>query len=525
MSRAERSNQFEPQSPVVKEKPATTRKDSKAKDLTRRTAQFVRTHKYWVGAGVVLSGPFVAGLAQGLNPVESVTFGVSQLLTIGAAHSPTPDLAQELTHELGNRDLEAAVPHLQELGTDVMDAYKGVALQAGIYAALTGGFLHSLHKSTERKQAILEGRAKVKPYGEKVFLLGGQNSYIADTLDGDPEIFPVFESPDGAHKILQGKANRKSISRGESVYLNLDLPTEQRSGFSYLESPSWDLLEIHKKNLIHADNGKRYLVVIGCGNKAGKELSIDPGNVDVSQDDLRSATLRLREKLKPGDLIESRDVIDVYIGNGLTPRTDIETGTPISDRDLARTTGVDIYIDTWALFLRAVANKLTHERSPKNVRLATTKSEYQARFQERFFSHMKHFPECRDIRTEKANPGDSTTLLVYEGDNEETLLAARRIRKGNPDKSRTHVIALVSGSNYDSNLERGGLQDIEVVSASQAIADAITVGKEMLRQGRTPDEVQKELDKYAPPLPVTPIKENEHKRKGVARAIVNFLRN
>ncbi len=456
----------------------------------------LKREKYKLGAGVALSGPFLVGLAQGLSPRDAIVYGVLQIATIGSATSPNTELVRHMMHEFTTHNTAAAMKDFREVQDDILESYKSLLKDAGVFGIFGKIMYDRLHQSTTRKEAVVSGIAPIKPKGEQVVILGGKQSFIADSLISGTDrqgFFPVFETPLGAQEVLLH--NRKRVNNNEAVYLSLGIT--ERTGLSYLKTPAWERLKLTRDNLIHADNGKRYLLVVGCGEKADEELSLNPNNVDVTQDDLRSAALRLKGLLKKGDLVEDRDVIDVYVGNAALERVSIENQQVVSDRDLAHSTGVDIYIDTWAHVLRRVAEKVS-EGGPREVTLATTTPRYKELFHRNFADHLRSFPLCEDLAFSHIdNASEDSMWLVYEDTSEETFMAARRLRKLYPDK---RIIALLSSDKTARYADHSEPQNIEFISASSIIADAVRLVRDDLKSGNTPEEIQNYLDSYAPPV-------------------------
>jgi len=464
--------------------------------LTSRVFGALNREKYKLGTGVALGAPFFVGLSQGLSPRDALVYGILQIGTIGSATSPNTEFIKHMMHEFASHNTAAGLQDFREVQDDLLESYKTLLKDAGVFGIFGKIMYNKLHQSTTRREAVLGGHAPIKLKGEQVIILGGSQSYVADALvtgEDRRNFFPVFESSQGSQEILL--RNHRRVKNDEPVYLNLGI--DEHTGLSYLKAPAWERLKFSRQNLIHSENGKRYLLVVGCGEKADEELSLNPDNVDVTQIDLRSAALRLKGLLSKGDLVEDRDVIDVYIGNAALRRVSIENQQVFSDRDLASSTGVDIYIDTWAHVLRHVAEKIS-ENGPTEVSLATTTPKYQELFHNNFANHLRSLPECEDISFSHVDDAsDDSMWLVYENTSEETFMAAMRLRKLYPDK---RIVALLSNGKTAKYAGHAELPNIEFVSSSSIIADAVRLVRDKLREGNTPEEIQDYLDDYAPPV-------------------------
>ena len=428
------------------------------------------------GSSAVASMPFIAGFAEGLEPRDAILYGLWQWASFGNEQHP---LISDETQDLVNSGIDLALN------------------SAGFGLVAKVGYEYT-RRNEKRIESIQNGTAEIKPKGEQVILLGGKSSHVVDAIASSTVRYgfiPVLESHEGAKEILF--QNSENVRRGEPVYLNLEVNGNgnSRTHTSYLDTHAWDRLKLSQENLIHAENGHRYLLVVGCGEQADKELSLDPQNIDVTHDDLRSALLQLKARLQPGDLVEERDIIDMYIGNANIRRTNAENRTLISDRELAKKTGVDIYIDTWAFVLRELAETLK-EGGSNEIAIATTNEDYEYRFMNEISTHIKGFEGCEYIDFKDINEAcDDAAWLVYEGASDETFFLAKRLRKEYPTR---RIIALIANDNMANYIQTSGVENVEFIYASDVLAASIIGVRDLIKKGYTPQEIQELLDEYAP---------------------------
>jgi len=466
---------------------------------TGRAKEFVTFKK---GAAIVVGAamaPFlVDGLIQTHDLLDSTVYAVLQVSTFLSSSSPDPDMVRTLIHNItsGNPDTGQQVATI--VG-EMLDTYKALLVEAGIVGGAVAYTSNFIKRSDTKRQLIQEGQAELEPESvEKVIVLGGKGGHIfRAVIDGHNSGFtPIVENSEAA-KALAGSLFTGKPTRPFCINLGIS----SGGGLSYLKTPGWYNLKLKKEHLIHAVTGEEYLLVVGIGMKPDRELSFDKESVGVSQDDLRSAGLRLRQLFQPGDL-EKRNLIDLYIGNGKIQRTDMETGATITDRELAASTGVDIYMDTWDVALKALVDQLVSVGATE-VRLATTDPNnrgYRKVFGKQFpkFVH-RYAPDSGLVFEPKKPSGDNTVWIVYEGRSEETFMTARRLRKARPDAK---IIALVT-TDLEEHLESGGLKDVTLVDISAIISNMLKDVRQMLKDGLTPSEIQTAMDEFKLPIPRT----------------------
>jgi len=441
-----------------------------------RAKDFVGRRKNFLAVTGAIGGlPAFVGSLEGLGPVDAIKYGTLQWLTLG----------NEGDSRIGDTAQGIVAGGIQ------------TAAEVALFGALAKLYIDYTGRTQRREDSIMDGTAKVKPEGEQIVMLGGTSSHIVDFLAATSEngrFIPVLESSKGVQEFILH--NQTRMREGKGIFLNLGFDKD-RNHLSYLESRAWSKLDLTRENLIHAENGHRYLMIVGCGELADRELSLSPDDVDVSHDDLRSSILKLKALLKPGDLVEDRDIIDVYIGNAAMDRVDAEDRGTISDRELARKTGVDIYVDTWGLVLSRLAQKIS-DGTTKEVSLASTNDEYSQLFRNKFEGHLLKFPGCEELKlTDINDASEDSTWIVYEGRSDETFLIARRLRKQYPNR---RVIALLSDDKVIENMQYAGVDNVEFLCASSILAEAVVGIRNLIKKGFSPQRIQELLDATAPPI-------------------------
>lgn len=442
-----------------------------------------------IAGGAVFGAPFLIGLAQGLNIPEAMVYGATQILTI-KSNSPSSEEIKTMLEQWGS---VASNQEVSKIIAESVQTYKAILVDAGVIGAVVAFMSRFIQRENNQRQLIEEGKATLAPKGEHVVILGGKGSNIVDEIAKPHSGFvPVFETQNGARNLANGNLGNLRTP----YFINLEVPNEGR-GISYLKSPGWNHLQLSRENLLHSKAGKRFLLVVGVGPKQDRELSFKEYNVEVSQDDLRSSLLRLKQKFDPSDFVEERDNIDLYVGNGNIVRHEMETGKTISDRELAQSSGVDIYLDTWGVALKAIVDE-TLASGETRLRLATGKQEYRDVFKDQMPKFLAEYaPDAGvDFRTNSSS-NESCVWIVYEGRSEDTFMAARRLKKKRPNAK---VLALVS-TNLSQHSQSGGLGDVKLIDISYAISEILGDVKYLLKEDYTPTEIQAAIDQHKLPLP------------------------
>lgn len=442
------------------------------------------------GASAVASGTI-----QDLDPVESIGYA---FLRIGSAASADPlgaDFVRELRVDIDANDSEAIEEKIDDIA-DRLDIgiARGVVTIGGV-GLTTLAVRKYVDGQKEQKQRINEGKEPLKPKkGEKFFALGGSTSshIIEELVKSGAPIVPIFETEQTA----EGLSGLVDTQR--PYYLNLGTS-------NYLENDIWDSLKLDEDNLIHSVNGKRYLMVVGFGMNRGSELSRHPDNLDLEQIDLRNAAIGLLQLL-PKSGLDTHDIVDVFIGSGEIVHRDILSGKSISDKQLASSTGVDIYVDAMDLAIKSVVEELKRSKT-NTINLATTSSDYLARIGEKLPELSRMLGHEVKINMDPGNE-DTGVWLVYEGDNDETFNAARKLRKildpEDPDEEKPRILALVT-RDLEESAETAGLDNVALINASSIVADVIDGIRVSLGNGATPDKIQEALDNHKKlPIPIKP---------------------
>lgn len=441
-----------------------------------------------LAGGVLLGAPFLFGIAQGLDPVDAAIYGSVRILTIGDDDPPDADFVKEFRSHIQTGD-DALQGDIEVIIASTEDTVREALLIAG-GAGVAFAVVNSAMKYGERrKNRIIEGNEALDPKGEQIIVLAGEGNNIVDELISSGErCVPIYENSRSAQQLV------RVLGDNDPQYVNLGLDGTTSAGFSYLDSDGWNRLKLDAANLISSKNGHRYLLVAGLGMKRDMELSHRRESINVSQDNLRSAGLRLRQRLQQGALVEDRDIIELYVASNLIEHPDIQRqGETVSDRELAFSTGVDIYIDSWAVALGEILGQIEKYDLDK-IRIATSSQEYQSRFRE----HLPLFAASRGkgVEIQDGDPKPDDLWLVYEGNSEATFMAARRLRKIKPF---SRIIALVTDDLRDQ-AEKGGLYNIDLINTSATIATMIRDVRFLLREGITPDQIQQSIDDCLLPL-------------------------
>jgi len=453
-------------------------------------------------AGIVFTPFFVDGLLQTRDVLDAAVYAGLQILTIHSDSAPSPHEVSTLISNIVNGSPDTGA-QISGISQDLQATWKGFLLDAGAATAAVTFVQRFTRKDDLEKQAILEGRAKLKSRKRGlVITLGGDGSHILKAVvDGQQSGFiPVVETTESAIALADGLFEGKHPRRPFCISLNV--PSEEK-GISYLTSPYWENLDLTEENLIQTANGEVCLMVVGIGPGQDRELSFGEDSVVVSQEDLRSAGFRLRKMPGLNGKVDKKSLVDVYVGNGKIKRRNMETGREtMTDRDLAKSTGVDIYVDTWEVALRALVDQLVSSGA-KEVRLATSDVRnhgYRKIFGEQFAAFVAKNAPNSGLVFEPETPSANPTWIVYEGRSEDTFMAARQLRKRHQqDKLEPNIIALVT-TDLEDYAEIGGLKNIKLVNISAIISEMLNDVKYMLREGMTPSEIQTEIDEFKLPL-------------------------
>jgi hypothetical protein len=455
------------------------------------------------GAGVLVGGPMLFGLAQGLDLREAAMYAFLQVTSLGAAIAPDAEFTREFTRAIAERNGPEITNHVQQTFGYAVESYKKF-LESGVSGGVVAASIVHLAKLREERRTMAnEGKIDLYPKGEQMIVLAGNHSFVADALMSSQyrhHVVPIFETAIGSGAVVA--ANPREVRNLHGVFLNLNI--SESTGLSYSKTPEWERLHLKRENLIRAKNGRRYLMVVGCGEGSENELSFNSDDVDVSQYDLRIALKKLYPKIAK-DLVAPNDIIDVYIGNGAIEWDDIEyVDKKKTDRAIAAATGVDIYVDTRTLVFDELADTL-RTMGAENVKLSTTaKIERSTGFRKDASEYIKRVPGCEHMTFDQAANGDSVWVMYHEK-SEETFVAARTMRKMYPNRK---IIALISSYNTQEFLETGDCEDVQFISISTLIADRLIQIREHLREGMIPSDIQKLLDRYLPEPPMNELEVN-----------------
>lgn len=465
--------------------------------------------------GLVAGVPLAAGAAQEQSPSEIVVYGALNWLTAGSERPLDPEFMREFHDNLMTADPELP-EDLGRISDSITSAHVSTVLNLGLLGG--GAVLFGMRRrhNEQKRQRIAEGREPLRPQGEQFFVLAGRGNNIVDELVKgklSANFVPIFETSDGANDLPAIRESRNS------VYLNLGV-ADHKGGLSYLNTDAWDLLNLSPANMINSENGRRYLMVVGIGMERGSELSWRQENVGVTQDNLRSAAVRIFQGLPEGTLFSSpdpdtgeddkgqRDIVDVYVANHGIEHEDFLTEDEgeideegrkwISDRELAKLTGVDVYIDSMSVAMKAVYDELT-KRNLFSFNLGTTSKHYRERFRNLFSDFSQSQGNRIEIETDSNK--NTGTYLVYEGSNEKTYHAVRRLkRRLREQNQKAEIIALVT-ADLTKQAERGALKGVTLINTSEIIARIIEDVAKSIKGGIMPQQIQDAIDTFTLPLP------------------------
>lgn len=435
-----------------------------------------------VTASVVLGIPTMEGISHGLSLPAALVFAVGSLPLSGTWEHIEPHAAEEIVSSILKLEpakfAEAFWKEFPKYGTE----FRALLFEAGLIGGVLAGVERLLHRRERREREIFDGNAKIKPSGEQLFVIGGRSSNIADALTiAEPiHIVPVFENAEGGKYLVSRLAGR--VERGQPVFLSLDI--NEPAGITYRKSPQWKKLHIREENLIHAANGRRYLVVLGCGEKAEEELTDNPEFIDVTQEEVHSTADKLQERLPKGTVLKDEDIVTIYLGSAKTPKIDDETGElTTTDRAIAEKAGIGIYVDTWSIILKAVERHLANQGAEATgIRLISSVTAYR--------KLMENAAKDLNIscHTTDNDPGNST-LLVYEQISDETINRAKRLQKEYPGRN---ILALTSNVEAYESAQK---ERVPGVCTALIIRDVIGAIRMFLKEGKSPKEIQEILDK------------------------------
>lgn len=434
-----------------------------------------------LATAVVMGPPIAEGMTRGLSLPEAVVYAIGSLPMSGTWEHMEPETAKEIvvaiSHSEPAQAIEALARELPKYGTD----YRAILFEAGLLGGVVAGVERFFHRREKRAREIKEGGAGIKRKGEQLFVISGLSSNIADALTvADPDhIIPIYEESNGGKYLVSRLEDR--TKKGLPIFLSLDI--NESAGITYRKSSAWNKIRIQEENLVHADGGRKYLVVIGCGEKAEEELTDKPEFIDVNQEEVHSTVDMLRKRLDKGVVVNDEDVVTVYLGSAKTPQIDDETGMlTTTDRAIAEKGGIKIYVDTWSTIVGQLKKQLVNQGiESAGIRLVSSVTPYRD-LVEKLATELE-IP----LHTKDNDPGNAT-LFVYERISDETINKARRLKEENPDRK---IIALTSNIEADESAKREG---IATVCSATVIRDVIGAIKSGLKEGKTPEEIQKILD-------------------------------
>jgi len=258
------------------------------------------------------------------------------------------------------------------------------------------------------------------------------------------------------------------------------LGIDEAANMTYGNVLGWKNLNLSEDNLVVGKDGKKYLIVVGFGEKPEEELTTSPEYSDVTQDELHTGTQKLAERFVDCRVdMEGVEIIKVYLGSSEVKRPDKYTGElTVTDRQVAEEGGINLYLDTWRCLVYRIGKKIGEE--PGMV-LRSRVREYRDLFKAVTGQLGKK------LFTKESAP-DNVPILVYEQITDNTVNAAQAQKKETPSRN---IYALTSSIQGDDMAKRAGLQTI---CSARELGDTTWEVIEWLREGKNPEEIQQILD-------------------------------
>ena len=312
---------------------------------------------------------FVPGLLEGLMLDRTAwealiyTIGTTPLSGTWEHADLNPLLAAVRSADGSNllTDLREVAPHYTlELRALFFEAFLVVGAVATVERIRSLG--------NEKQQRILDGTEFIERPDEQTILLAGEGSFTCEALLAllHEQALPIVECKEAMartlNRIARGKLPIRVNQRGEPqvpVYLNLDF----RGDMDYISASGWQQLKLKGGNLLRTVDGRQVLLTFGLGETNQEPVPLaDEAKQDLTVAELIEGSSKLADLARQYGIVVDA-VIKVYLGNARLQRMR-HTGSglrTVADRQVAR--GVDIYVDTRAPVIRAIADRLGDQRS------------------------------------------------------------------------------------------------------------------------------------------------------------------
>jgi hypothetical protein len=341
---------------------------------------------------------------------------------------------------------------------------------------------------SEKQQRILDGTEFIERPHEQTILLAGEGSFTCEALLAllGEEALPIVERKEAMartfNRIARGKSPLRVNRRGEPqvpVYLNLDF----RGDMDYMSASGWQQLKLSPANLLRTTDGRHVLLTFGLGETNQEPVPLaDEVKQDLTVAELIEGSGKLVELARQRD-IQVDAVIKVYLGNARLQRMRHTGGgmRAVADRQAAR--GVDIYVDTRAPVIRAIADRLGERRvfafETGTTHYVPTMIKAAA-------------PLGITVYSEAAPPEDLRTAIciVYEQDVSETIETVKALRQ-----EYGRVIALTPTL---EGHERAVQEEIESICIALVFAEIVLEIRRRVRLGESATAIQADLDRRYP---------------------------
>lgn len=455
-----------------------------AKDVLENAVDFAKENKYKLAIPVLILPIIIQQMAEGYSAPVALVKGLDELMRGDPASHMDPAQAREIVHTLSHAEFRDFGRVAVEQLTDILDDYRVGVHEVLVFAGVLKLLERVKNSHKETQEAIEKGTAKIKPAGEQVFVLGGcGGSYISEALKkGNPKgVTAIYEDDDAGSSIAA--LLPEEADRLQPLFLNLGIDENHPT---YSGAPGWNLLEIHKNNLIHTRDGRNVLCVVGVDAANEDEwLGIPRDKHDLTLDEHYTSVLKLQEKLD----VKNMETCGIWVGAADRKEIDEETGEVTkTNRETALSNGIDIYIDTWSVIVKNIEKTIQEDidkqicEFPCGVRLISDMEDYHERFDE--VAQALSLP----LVNRDEDQEDKAILIVYEETSDKTLHTAQRKVKQFPGRK---IIAITSNLGAHKNaLEQG----IESVCLADVLAKEVRAVRAEIKGGKPYEDIQKRLD-------------------------------
>ena len=432
---------------------------------------------------------FVPGLIEGL--VQDQPLREAIVYTIGTTPLSGTWEHVNLNPLLGamrSADTEGLAADVREIVPQYTLELRALLFEAFLVVGAVTAVERIRSLGSERQRRILDGTAVIERDTEQTILLAGEGSYTCEALVDflREQALPIVESKEAMARTLSriahgGRAFRVN-QRGEPqapVFLNLDF----RGDMDYMSASGWRLLRLGPGNLLHTTDGRAVLLTFGLGETNQEPVPLlDEPKQDLTVSELIEGSGKLAEVAhQRGVRIDA--AIKVYLGNARLRRLR-HTGSglrAVADRDAAR--GVDIYVDTRAPIVAAIADRLDDRRA---FAFETGTTEYVPNMMK------AAAPLGLTVHSEADPAADprTATCVVYEHDVSETIEMVKSLRS-----QYGRVIALTPTVEGHERAIQEGIESVCVALVHAAIVLEI---RQRVRRGEAAAAIQADMDRRYP---------------------------